>query len=112
MDSDNTESMMKEIIEARYNVLFLQNGTENRLNLVPQCEIIIIHTDGKKYVADEKKGGLKVVPNIVETRMFIRPAQLDELIQGLQRIRLTLKSFENITEVVNDVFTQFSQENK
>jgi hypothetical protein len=103
---------MKQIIEARYNVLFLQNGSERTLKLNPECEIIIIHTDGKKYVADEKKGGFRIEPNIAETRMFVTPDGLDELIQGLQRIRMSLKALENVSDVVNDVFTQFAQEKK
>jgi hypothetical protein len=96
---------MKQIVEARYNVLFLQDGSEKTLKLNPECEIIIIHTDGKKYVPVAKNRGFRVEQNLSETRMFVSPSGLDELIQGLQRIRMTLKNLENVTEVVNDVFS-------
>jgi len=94
---------MKEIIEARYNVLYVQNGTEETLKLNPECEIILVYTDGKDYIPNKSKGGFDIQSKLNETRFFATPYMMDELIQGLQKIRMNLKSFENMSAVVNDI---------
>ena len=74
---------MKELVNVRTNVIFLQNEAENEFNLSGCLEVVLIYTDGKDYQITSK-GEMKASHKLTETRLIVTEKMMAELITGLQ----------------------------
>jgi hypothetical protein len=74
---------MKEIVTVRSNSLFSQSGENEKFELIPAIEIVIIHTDGMEYNYSKDKG-IITKRKLNEQRLLISPDLLQKLITELQ----------------------------
>ena len=74
---------MKELVNVRTNVIFLQNEAENEFNLSGCLEVVLIYTDGKDYQITSK-GEMKASHKLTEIRVIVNEKMMAELITGLQ----------------------------
>lgn len=99
---------MKQIFEVRTNPIYQTNGTNK---LKAQLEVVLIHTDGKEY-KPTPKGGIIATPILRETRFFIGPEDLDQILKGLQLAKVQMEQIKGNCEVLNDVITHMSKTEK
>ena len=71
---------MKEIIDIRSNALYLQPEGGEEFVLRPALELVLIHTDGKKYrIYDD--GQMEETRKLSETRLTITPRMFEFLLE-------------------------------
>ena len=74
---------MKQLVNVRTNILFLQNEEEQNFNLIGCLELVLIYTNGKDY-AVSGKGQMLTKNKLTETRIVVNEKMMTELITGLQ----------------------------
>jgi len=101
---------MKQIFEIRANAIYsASQSDEESQKLKPEIEMILVHTDGKKYEPNPEGSGTIVIPVIQETRFFCRPKELDGLIEDLQKWKLQLAQIDQNCNVINGVIEQLNK---
>ena len=94
---------MKQIFDIKTNPIYSAGEKE----LEPRLEIILVHTDGKKYEASGK--GYKAVPILKESRFFMNPAELDGFITDMQTAKIQMETIKMNCSVINQVVTQLKK---
>lgn len=105
---------MKQLLEVRSNAHYTQPESEkDEFELKAWLELVIIHTNGKKY---EVKGKSIVTETaIAESRFIVSPEMLTQLISDLQMQQKKMEGIrhnaEKLTSLVRYV-SQAPEENK
>ena len=73
---------MKELVNVRTNIVFLQEEAEKEFKLSGHLEVVLIYTDGHEYKIN--KDHLTAVHKLTETRLIVSEKMMSELITGLQ----------------------------
>jgi len=94
---------MKQILEVRTNPIYSADSKE----LTPKIEVIIIHTDGKQYIAKGEK--VQSIPILKETRFTVEPETLDKFVADLQGVRLQMNQIMDNCKVINHVITSLNK---
>lgn len=91
---------MKEVLSVRSNGIYFQEESKD-FSLNARLEVVIIHTDGKKYdlVNDVVQTSMK----ISESRFTVSPEMLQNLITDLQLHQKKLEGFRSNAEQLNSL---------
>lgn len=93
---------MKEIIAVKSNPVFFEDDTNKDFALNANLELVITHSDGKEYHVTSNER-VKAVPKIVETRLFVNPEMLQQLITELQLHQQKLDVARKNAEAINSL---------
>lgn len=99
---------MKEILEARSNIMFHQLPEQSQLEVLPMIEIVIIHTNGYQYI-ESKNGGFKKTQRIDELRFVCGKENLNHLIAGLQIAARNVNVAHQNAEIMNLMFKDIKE---
>ncbi len=96
---------MKQVFEIRCNSIYSASELGNKLR--PEIEMILVHTDGKQYVA--KGNTVTTTPILKETRFFVSHKELDQIITDLQKWKLQMVQIEQNCTVINNVIDMLNK---
>jgi len=99
---------MKEMISVRSNAHYTQEENNKEFKLDAKLELVIIHTDGKKYKIG--KGELHSDPNVSETRLIVSPELLQVLITDLQLHQKKLEGIRKNADQINSLIRHITAE--
>lgn len=84
---------MKELIQIRSNALYLQPEGGDEFVLRPALELVLIHTDGKKYRIDND-GQMEEARKLSETRLIISPRMFEFLLEQVSNHQKKMAAVE------------------
>jgi hypothetical protein len=100
---------MKQMISVRSNPYFTQKENEKTFQLQSCLEVVIIHTDGKKYKLG--KNDFIAEANFNESRFIVNSEMLSSLITELQLHQKKLEVFRQNADKINGLINHLSKEN-
>jgi len=98
---------MKQVISVRSNPYFTQKENEKTFHLQSCLEVVIIHTDGKKYKLG--KSDFISETNFNESRFIVTPELLSALITDLQLHQKKLEVFRQNADQINGLINHLSE---
>lgn len=90
---------MKELLTVRSNAILMLDETSKEFNTVPRLELVLIHTDGKKYRIDADN--LITEQNVEESRLMVSPTMLNHLITDLQLHQSKMNALQQHSDSIN-----------
>ena len=94
---------MKELVNVRTNVVFVQNEDDKDFNILGCLELVLIYTDGKEYSVN-KQGNISAKHKLIETRIMIKGSMMNDLITGLQLHNQKLINAKESANSINSMF--------
>lgn len=101
---------MKELITVRSNAVYFEKTETKTLTLGARLEIVLIHTDGKKYEVEDEE--LTATNNIVEHRYFVDSSMLASLITELQFHQKKLEALNTNAETITHIIGSLNKVEK
>ena len=98
---------MKTIVDIKSNPVYLEGNVKGQFSLEGNIELIIVHSDGKKY--DYSKEKVISWPVFSEARFLVNTAVMDELITMLQGHRDKLRKINENACQMNAVIKTFGE---